>query len=353
MVTRFSVQNIEHDEDTLSRKTSVRLGTSGDLKFETPLRAGMKGVTEVPFYEIHRRISPDTIVGCLGSQTKDSRYGAELRKLCKGSFNILNLEYDSKTAVPTTKMVEGLSDIQYNHTDAIAIPSWFDLITREGQVAVDLYLDLSGKFLDAASTRNHKPIFATIPQSIPPESLEEVIDFFVDKDVTSFIVDSHGRTIMSGSWIRSFQRNIGNHRIENECVLCTMNTYQGVIRKNMTRSEAKDFIGFTAGFDIIGGKYVSKYPGDSDKEVKQENFGRVFDRDAYTYVKKPCSKEEKVAINEQSVRDQNLEFENVKTAIHENSVKPLLETKELSKETLDIIMSFNDRSRMTKLDEFI
>lgn len=353
MVTRFSVHDIEHDEGTLSRKTTVKIGTSGDVKFETPLRAGSKGVTEVPFYEIHKRVSPEKIRGCLESQTKDSRFGVELKKMCRGSFNVLVIEYDSNEIVPPSRMIDGLSDIQYNNTDAIVIPSWFDLITKKEKVDVDRYLDLSGNFLDAASTRNHKPIFATIPQSIPPESLDRVIDFFIDRDVTSFIVDSHGRSIMSGSWVRAFQRNLTGYGIEKECVLFTMNTYQGVMRKDVTRSEAKDFIGFTAGFDIIGGKYVGKYHGNFDKEVKKEDFGRVFDRDTYTYLKRTCSKEEKQIINEQTVRSQNKEFENVKAAIKESAVKPLLETKELSKETLDIIMSFNDRSRSTKLDEFI
>lgn len=354
MATHFSVQSIECDGDTLSRHASVRLGTSGNLKFETPLRAGSKGVTDAPLYEIHRRISPDRIRKCLGSEAEGRKLGLELNKKCNGSFNVLTLQYDSKTVVPTKRMVEELSDIQYNHTDVIAIPSWFELVSDKGQAGVDLYLELSDMFLEAASVRNHKPIFGTIPQCISPEGLDKVVNHFIDKDVTSFMVDSHGRTIMSSSWIRTFQRVLfQNHDIEKECVLYTMNAYQGVMRNDVTKSEAKDFIGFTAGFDIIGGKYISKFGSDSKEGPGKGTFGRVFESDSYTYRRQVCSREEKEIINEQTIRDQNSEFEHVRSAIHDSAVVALLETKDLTKETMDTIMSFSDRSRNSSLDDFI
>ncbi len=313
----------------------------------------MKGVTDVPFYEIHRRITPDRIQKCLSSEEETRKIGLELRKKYKDSFNVLTLQYDSKTTVPTKKMVECMSDLQYNNTDAIAIPSWFDIITNKGQAGIDLYLELSKIFLEAASVRNNKPIFATLPQCIPPEALEKVIDFFTSKDVTSFIVDSHGRTILSSSWIRTFQRALfQEHDVEHECLLYTMNAYQGTIHNDVDRGEAKDFIGFTAGFDIIGGKYISKF-GSNTKAPDKGIFGRVFESGSYTYRKQVCSKEEKEVINEQTIRDQNREFECVRSAIHDSEVVTLLETKALSGETMDTIMSFTDRSHISRLDEFI
>ena len=65
MVSRFSVSDIQVDDNTLSRSTSVRIGTSGDVKFQTPLKAGMYDVIEYPLYEAHRRISPELIHKCL------------------------------------------------------------------------------------------------------------------------------------------------------------------------------------------------------------------------------------------------------------------------------------------------
>lgn len=352
MATRFSLSDINVDDNTLSRTSNVRIGTSGDVKFHTPLKVGLGEVVDLPIYEAHRRITPDTILACLKSEARDRQNGQNLRKKCKGQFNILNIEYDSKEIVPTEKMVVALSDMQYNNTDVIATPSWFDIITEKNRVKTDLYLDLSKIFIEAASEKNHKPIMGTIPQSIPPEDIQRVIDFYIDNDVTSFIVDSHGRTLISGMWIRALQRSLNNYNIEEECLLYTINAYQGTVRKTETTIEAKDFIGFTAGFDILGGKHSLKYPV-LHEESEAQNVGRIFRRDTYTYDKRICSKEEKQIIDEQTVRDQYEELNSVRNVIAEGNIKSLLEKKQLSHETLNTIMSFKEKVHSTKLDDFI
>lgn len=352
MATHFFVSDSEYDEDTLSRKVNVRIGTSGNVKFKTPMKAGLGNVTEIPFYEAHKKIRPETIMDCLKSEQRDREHGRELKRRCKGDFNVLTLEYDSKDVVPTDRMVVAMSDMQYNNTDAITTPSWFDLITRKNSVDVQLYLHLSGVFLEAASVRNKKPIFGTIPQSIPPEKLEKVLKFYIDRDVTSFVVDSHGRTLISGSWIRALHRTLDAYNIENECILYTMNAFQGVVPKTKTAIEAKDFIGFTAGFDIMGGKHSNKYP-DKPTDEEAQAVGRAFDRQTYNYEKRMCTKEEKVKITEQSIRNQNAEFSVVGEAISEKTVKPLLMTKDLAPETLNTILSFRQGRHNMKIDDFI
>lgn len=352
MATHFTVSDVEFDDDTLSRRADIRLGTSGDVSFQTPLKVGLGDVTEMPFYEAHKKIRPQTILDCLGSETKARVQGRDLKKRCRGAFNVLTLEYDSKTEVPTEKMVVALSDMQYNHTDAVATPSWFDLINRKNGVDVGTYLRLSGVFLEAASTRNHKPILGTIPQCIPPKDLGDVLGFYIDKDVTSFVVDSHGRTLISGSWIRTFQRSLSEYDIEGECVLYTMNAFQGTVPKTRTATEAKDFLLFTAGFDVIGGKHSSKFnPETAGKE--EQTSGKVFDRSTYNYRNLACSKDERLRIGEQTIRDQNAEFAVVGEAISERSVKPLLETKDLTRETMNEILSFRQDRHRTTLDDFI
>lgn len=351
MATHFSVSDMTSDDDTLSRKTSVRVGTSGDFKFQTPLKVGLGDVTEIPFYEAHKRIKPDTIIKCLESEEKDREQGRDLKKRCKGEFNVLTLEYDSKDFVPNEKMVVAMSDMQYANTDAITTPSWFELIEKNKHVDVQQYITLSDIFLEAASTRNHKPILGTIPQNIPPGEIGKVIKFYIDHDVTSFVVDSHGRTIISGSWIRAFQRSLGEYDVEKESILYTMNAFQGTIPKTKTATEAKDFIGFTAGFDIIGGKHNIKFYG-SNREVTQ-HVGKVFNRDTYNYEKQVCSKEEKKLFDEKVIREQNIEFKTVQEAIYEKSLKSLLTSKELTKETMNTIRSFKDRGRTMRIDDFI
>jgi len=352
MATHFQVSDLTTDDYTLSRKSCVKLGTSGEIKFQTPLKVGLGNVTDVPFYEAYKRVKPETIINCLKSENKDREHGRNLRQRCRGNFNILTLEYDSKKSVPTDRMIVALSDMQYNNTDAITTPSWFDLITTKNSVNVKLYIELSKIFVEVASTRNHKPILGTIPQSIPPEKLDSVLKFYIDHDVTSFVVDSHGRTLISGSWIRALQRLLSEYDIEKESIMYTMNAFQGMVRKNETTIEAKDFIGFTAGFDVIGGKHTSKHFEKSDEETTN-TVGRIFHRSTYNYEKKICTKEEKRFIDECSIREQNSEFDIIRQSISEGTMKNLLSSKNIAQETLNTIFSFKNKNHSMKIDDFI
>ena len=249
-------------------------------------------------------------------------------------------------------MVVALSDMQYNNTDAITTPSWFDLITKKNGVDVELYVHLSKVYLEAASTRNHKPILGTMPQSIPPEELGAILKFYIDHDVTSFVIDSHGRTLISGSWIRALQRSRGEYDIEKESIMYTMNAFQGTVPKNKTSIEAKDFIGFTAGFDVIGGKHSNKYFENSN-ENDSRAVGRIFNRETYNYEKKICTKEEKINIDEDSIREQNSEFDTIRQSISEGTIKNLLSSKNISQETFNTILSFKSNAHSMKIDDFI
>ena len=352
MATKFSVHDICVDEETFSRKSTVRLGSSGDIKFQTPTKSGVDNVIELPIYEAYRIIKPQTIRNCLESEDYDRKNGLNLKKRVKGDFNILTMEYREKNEMPSEKMVYALSDMQYNHTDVVTTPSWFDLITKKDHVKTDLYIKLSGAYMDAASVRNHKPIIGTIPQSIPPEKLENVIKFYIDRDVTSFMIDSHSRTLINGMWIRTLNRSLGKYDIEKESILYSINAFQGRVPKNKTSIEAKDFIGFAEGIDIIGGKHATGYYGQDRNDKNTTTFARMFDTETYNYEKILCSVDEKKKLNEQSVRVQHEEFSNVRDVITDGKVKELLIEKNISKETLNSIFSSKGPKRST-LDDFI
>jgi hypothetical protein len=352
MATKFSVHDIHVDEETLSRKSTVRLGSSGDVKFQTPTKAGVDGVIDLSVYEAYRKIKPLTIRKCLESEAYDRKNGLDLKSRVKGGFNILTMEYDDKNEVPTEEMIFALSDMQYNFTDVITTPSWFELISKKDNVNTDLYIKLSGIYLDAASVRNHKPVIGTIPQSIPPERLRDVVKFYIDKNVTSFMIDSHGRTLISGMWIRTLNRSLGEYDIEKESILYSINAFQGIVRKNESSIEAKDFIGFAEGIDIIGGKHANKFFGQSKTDENTRTFARMFDPLTYNYEKMQCSFDKKKEINEQSVRIQDEEFSKVRDVIMDGKVKNLLEKKRISKETLNSILS-SKGPKHTILDDFI
>ncbi len=356
MATHFDISNVEDDSGTYARSCHIRLG-SGQLSFDAPFKVGNGDATDVPLYEVYRRISPTTIVKSFQSEKYSRGVDANLKNRCKGRSNILIMEYDSKDVIPTSRMVEYLSDIQYNHTDVIVTPSWFSLITRTDSTDVDLFLAMTDEYLEAASRLNHKPMMVSIPQSIPSERIDDVLEHYIScKDVTSFCIDSNSRALMNGSWMRKFQTSIDKVRslynIEDECLLYSVNAYQGIVKRNEERIDAKDFLGFTAGIDVIGGKHTKGYnSNDSDERM---TVARMFDPETYTYVKAVCAKEVKGRITSQSVAAQIMEMPIIQDRIKEGLLEDHLRSKAISESTLRTIYGLKDTaSSIRTLDSFI
>lgn len=356
MATHFDITNVEDDSKTFARSCHIRLG-SGQLSFDAPFKVGNGDATEVQLYEAYRRISPSTIMKSYQSERYGSDVDKDLDERCKGRRNILIMEYDSKNVVPTSRMVEHLSDIQYNHTDVIVTPSWFSLITRDDSTDVDLYVSMTDEYLEAASRLNHKPIMVNIPQSIPSERIEDVLEHYITrKDVTSFCIDSNSRALMNGSWMRKFHTSIDKLRdaydIEHECLLYSVNAYQGIVKRNEERIDAKDFLGFTAGIDVIGGKHTKGYNSNNSEE--HMTVARLFDRDTYTYVKAICAKDVKERITSQSVAAQIKEMPIIQEKIREGTLEEHLRSKAISDSMFRTIygMRGTDPSVRT-LDSFI
>lgn len=353
MSTHFDVRDMGVDEATYSRHCHIRLG-SGRVSFESPVKAGVGNVHETDVYDAYRRLSPEIITKSINSENYTRTLDREIGKRCRGQFNVFSLVYGDKDRIPTANMVEHMSDIQYNHTDVIVTPSWFSLVTRE-TTDVELYLNLTDRFLEASSRLNHKPTMVSIPQSIPPRHLDAVLARYIGKDVTSFCIDSNSRALLNGTWIRRFQTAVEkakeSYGIEKECVIYSINAYQGMVKRNEDRVEAKDFLGFTAGVDIIGGKHTPSFsPRNEDDD---ETVARWFDPTSYSYVRIPCSIDDKQSITDESVRMQVEEMKVIRRSISEGTLRELLRSKNLPEITMNSIYSLKGSPSIKRLDEFI
>lgn len=359
MATHFDIQGVTADSKTFARSCHVRLGT-GRVSFDVPQKAGSGSNTDAEFYEVYRKISPDTIKKSLESERASSKLDREIRNRCKGHFSMLMMDYDSKEMVPTSEMVEFLSDIQYPHTDIIVTPSWHSLISGSDSTNVGLYMRLTDEYLTAASRLNSKPIVVSIPQSLPPERIGDVLSHYIEKDVTSFCIDSHSRSLLKGSWMRKFHTSLDKAKeqygIEKESLILSINSYQGIVMRNEGLIEAWDFLGFSAGTDIICGKHTSAYfrKDDQQDEARDEpTVARIFQPDTYCYRKVVCDKESKDKITDQSIGLQIAEMPTIRTSIEEGCLEELLGTKRISKGTLETILSLRGRGTNLTLDSFI
>lgn len=172
--------------------------------------------------------------------------------------------------------------------------------------------------------------------------------------MTSFVLDFNGRSMTNGTWLRSFIREWASYNIENEGILYSMNAFKGIDRKNMGYVEAKDFLGFATGMDMIGDKYVPRtsYGG----QQNTEHAIKLFDRGTYRYNKVSSSGGnygDNIRI--ESVQHQIDEMQVLRTAMHDgDSIKKILDSKSLEPSTMRklIDMKKNQKSKTSRLEGY-
>ena len=309
--------------------------------------------TGCEIYEVYRYLKPDTIKKCLENQSYLSNYQKTTKSLRSGSaLNLIALAYMNKEIVPDENSIRILADMQYACSDVVQTPSWFGLVKASGTTNVELYIELTEKYLEYAQFHNHKPVVGTIPVCIPYNKISEVIDIYMNNDVTSFIVDFNTRSY-DMTWVREFLRAVSNYRVEKESILGCVNSFPGSMKKSGEPTNALDFLGFAAGFDVIEDKHVPKPSKDIYPERSET---RMFDIKTFTYSKvKYSNVDEKRALMAESIHRQINGMEEIRRSLVESSsIDALLTTKKIGH---DVMVPFKHlKSDMgthySTLDEF-
>ena len=334
VTTKFIVSCGNADDDYITESKVVRLGTAGNIKFETPLKAGTFGMTSgCGIYEVYRYLKPETIRKCLDSQSYLSKYQKTTKSMRSDSaLNLIALAYMNKDVVPDEDSIRILADMQYACSDVVQTPSWFGLVKSDGSTDVDLYIELSERYIEYAQFRNHKPVIGTIPVCVPYNRISEVVGMYMDNDVTSFIVDFNTRSY-DMTWVREFLRTVSDYRVEKESILGCVNSFPGSLKKSGEPTSALDFLGFAAGFDVIEDKHV---PKPSNDNYPERNETRMFDEATFTYSKiKYSDKDEKEALMAESIHRQVDGMAEVRRTLAEsNSIDALLAEKKVEHDVM-------------------
>ena len=308
---------------------------------------------ESPVHEFYRRIKPNSLNKCLKDQQYDSKYLQGMKSLrSEHSLNICHVAFDSENVMPDNNQIKQMADLQYLSSDVVVIPSWFTMV-KDVKNRIEEFFELSDKYYEYASFRNHKPVMASIPVCISTEELPMVIKHFMDMDITSFILDFNSRFMTKTTWVRSFMRELEKYHVEDEGIVYSINASQGVSHKSDGGiCEAQDFLGFGAGVDLLGNKYSAKQSADMyDSPTRSV---KIFDSANYTYHPTICTEEEIWKYKSISVKNQMLELNNIRDTIKKSeNVLDLVKSKNLSDITMKWLIDQNKvESRKTALDEF-
>ena len=285
MKINVKIENI--DDELLFKRLKLRVGGK---EITTPVKTGYK-LVQTPINEIFKKFDDQKIDKCLKDERFERAVNSDIKRDSINGVNFFFVDYASNK-IPTQKQIEFLSDIQYEHSDVV-ITSILSKLTREltEEKLLNTFMDVTNKYIEIAETLNNKSIIGIVPRAMPRQFLEPIIKNYHNKGVTSFIVDSDGKSIDSNpSWIRNLIRLLKDYGVFDESFLYCINSYEGRFMKNANEILAKDFISTGFGIDILGINHLPpRMPSEAWAKIKamrRENTYRLFNRATYGYVKK-------------------------------------------------------------------
>ena len=171
-------------------------------------------------------------------------------------------------------------------------------------------MDFVDECFNEISTLNYNPIMGMIP-ILTPTYTEQLVDYYLNKNVNSFCVDFDGRTPSSTSDnITSMLKQIKNYDGDLDDVFITaINLSVGRAGKKADVIFAKDVLSYGFGIDSFGEnhKSLSFKPGPPKPQpihILQEqelNKLRLFNKEDYGYYKAGTSDLEKIYPNDSIV----------------------------------------------------
>ncbi len=328
------------DSELLYRTLEIN---TGKKKIQTPENASYSKNPVSGINEIYKRFSLDgtgntnNLDKILTSDKYESDLNNDLKRLINSNLNMFFVDY-SDIGLPENKHIEAISDIQYSYSDIVITPTCSKIIRQmNGEKAVDSFLSVTNRFLDVVETLNNKGIAGTIPFKLPRINIEDIIQNYYDRGITSFIIDFDGKCVQTTiSKMRMLLRSIKEYDLSEEAFLYGINSYEGKFAKNAVEIAAKDFISTGFGIDILGMNHIPpRLPSDTWNKISQkEKTYRMFSKDTYGYHK--VSEQEALVrgfVNRQDINKYNntqkhQETLNIKKLLNEEStLEPYIATK--------------------------
>lgn len=281
---------IDFDDELLYKRTKISFK---DVEFTTPTKAGYVNCPSGPINEIYKRYDLKKLDKCLDDTNNETRANGELKSQnVANKINFAFLSYsDLKT--PDEKHIELMSDLQYEHSDAIITPLWTNIVSDPnitGYELLESLNDLNNKFIEISKTMNNKNIVGVIPSKLPRQLFDKYMDNYIDNDVSHFVLDLDGKFIDSNkSWTRNLLRYFNDNDLFENSFIYAINAYEGRFSKDYNETLAKDYISHGFGVDILGLKHITpKLPKEQWSKFEamgKEKPHKLFNSDSYGYMR--------------------------------------------------------------------
>ena len=252
----------------------------GRKRFVTPSKT-MKSPLDMHLLEIYQRANENMI--------KTSRQGRTeldlLPRRCKdNTINVIIPEYVDVGI--EDRSLQDLESRIHPHTDIMIVPRWNGILrsNKDSTLSESLW-NMSDRYIEEIRRINGKLIMGNIPMSCPQSVIENLVDKYIKKDITSFVLD-YGACQAPGKAhiVRNITKKLINDGFRDDSVLYHINMrrshdYGGV-------KPADDFLSFIQGFDILGNSYMKGGGG-------KQNIIKIFDPRHWTYFDSPLDGRDK------------------------------------------------------------
>ncbi len=371
----------EKDPDSLFHKREIRVGKN---KIETPIKAiDLSKVIKFNLPDkirglnyIYRKIGDTKKIG--QTWIEDIKYNPKkesdftyknnmlLNKSNEKDINLFFLEYEGRN-FPTGQDLGLITNKIHKNSTITSFPIISNLRKRinEGkQKAFEKYMDFVNECFNEISNLNYNPIMGMVP-ILTPTYTENLIDYYLNKDINAFCLDFDGRTPSSTSDnITAMLKVIKNYDGDlDEVFITSINLNEGRAGKKAEVIFAKDILSYGFGIDSFGEKHKRlgfkpnppKLPSSSIMVEQGINKLRLFNKNDYGYYKSGTlalekmypkdsiipldilknslmkSKKDNEIQNIFNIEQQGLEALNIKELISEQEITKYIEGKKFVK----------------------
>jgi len=296
----LDVRTISQDfeQQTLYQSKNVRLGRKN---FMTPAIAkdpsiirnydpdisSINGLSEIYILIDPRRTSTENLIYNVETQRSfNSRISTKWNKINHtNEISICYLDYNGFT-YPQNRDLEFLLDTIYSFSDITTLPIVENMTNKiESRSSFNHYINFIDESVDILKTINDKPIIGIIPR-ISYGYMSDLIEHYIDKDITNFTFDLNRRNIvaLTQSYVAAYRKFIQHDLLETS-LINAINCTEGRFIKNQNVVSAKNVLGFGFGFDTISRCHRPlKMPSEAWKKLdRHENKIRMFNKNDYGY----------------------------------------------------------------------
>lgn len=273
-----------------------------------------------------------------------SKFNTISSRYNRDAINIIIPDYkDTSFSVGDKSVLSAFESRIHSYSDIIVVPRWSGILSDKTGELMDGLKRMTDQFLEESRTRNGKMIMGNIPLSAPDGIVMELVEHYMGKGITSFVLDYGTCLPLTRKYmVRDIYKTIERNEDSERSILYSVN----VRRTHMTNGiyPADDLMTFVHGVDVIGGLHMA---GGTKKDGPDiEPMQKKFVLEQFTY--RECFVEGKKARDELKLSNntfQNLAANEVSHQIlDEGSAYSLLKEKAGAKEYLP------ERWRQTSLD---